>query len=218
MQSQLARKFHEVLAKGAPTGVDFLSQLEGSHFVLWAPSDQQVLQRCIGTFQKFAVQATDLVRITLVLPFTSPPSADSFEDITDLYHHPLLGDKWSQVICDRTILRQPGSYTFTGQYGPVTSCKSFPSCKSFLCVTLSTRSVPAISQQVLHWKSSLASYAVGHAIVIDLRTHDLLQVQQTLTKFKPRLPICWERPSSSLASCREFPRSTIRGFLPQTGI
>ena len=206
-----SRELHENIRKGVPSGVDFLRHLTQHHYIAWASSDSDTLQMTVGTFQEFASKTDKLLKITLILPFDAPPSGDQFEDIADLFQHPLLGDKWSSIIDDRKILRQPGSHTFTGQYGPITAMKSF------LCVTLSTK--PSLSSwnrdQVIHWKSSLASLEVGHAIILDIHTKDLLAVQQILSKANHRLPLSWERPTPSLASTKKALRSTLRGFLPQ---
>ena len=114
-------------------GVDFLGHLTHHHYITWASSDSDTVQRTVGTFQEFASKTDKLLKITLILPFEAPPSGEQFEDIADLFQHDLIGDKWTSIIEDRKILRQPGSHTFTGQYGPITAMKSF------LCVTLSTK-------------------------------------------------------------------------------
>ncbi len=54
MEPLQARHFHDLLCRGAPVGTDFLQQLPGDHYILWGSTNQDTLQRTLGTFQKFA--------------------------------------------------------------------------------------------------------------------------------------------------------------------
>lgn len=113
-------------------GTDFLLELPGAHYVLWGSNVMDVVHRAMGTFEKSASATSTRLKITFVTPFVAPPSGNSFEEVGDLFRHRMLGDRRDAFIADRRILRQQGCYAYSGQCGPITTCKSF------LCVTVST--------------------------------------------------------------------------------
>ena len=212
LEMDAARQLHDTIAKGTPAAMDQISQMGWDHVLLWAPHSQDTLNRVMGAFQKWATSCRSNKKITLFLPFDTPPSKDTFEGVADLCQHPLLGDKWGNIIEEKSILWEPGTYIFSGKFGPISAMKPF------LCVTLASRPTGLGPQKLVHWKPSLASAEFGQAIVVDVPTVILLEIQQLLQNAHTRRPICWERPASSLASTQKARRSTIRGFLPKQGI
>ena len=148
-----ARLIHDVLIKGIVDPVSFIQTFGGQHYVLWVPGENDGMIRMMGSLMKLALQFEDqAISFSLVLPFQAPPCAQSVEDITDLFSHPLLGNKWASIIAKREFLVQPGSYTFSGTYGPITASRSS------LWVTLGRGTAGIPQEEIVHWKTSLASF------------------------------------------------------------
>ena len=104
----------------------FFNQYGGQHLILWVPSENESMVRMMGSLTKLAVGCKGrALSFSLVLPFKAPPGVDSYEEILDLFSHPLLGGKWDDIVEGRSFLIQPGSYTHSGAYGPITSSMSF---------------------------------------------------------------------------------------------
>lgn len=61
---------------------------------------------------------------TLVVPVDPPLSSERYEEIEDLWTHPLQNDKLDDIISDKRYLLEPAEMVSTGRLGPVIAAKS----------------------------------------------------------------------------------------------
>ena len=93
-----------------------------------------------------------------------PPGIRCYEDVLDLYSHPLLGPNWDHLVQAKTILQEPGIYTFSGAYGPITTSKSF------IPVTIGfgeryNDNNEIFNRELRNWKEYLAAWDTGKSIL-----------------------------------------------------
>jgi len=210
-----SRSLHETLIKGIGDVDVFFNVYGGQHYSLWAPGETDSMLRMMGSLSKLAIKSQGrVISFSLFLPFKAPPCVSSFEDVTDLFSHPLLGNKWDDIIEARTFLIQPGAYTFSGEYGPITSSMSF------MMVTVGTGFKGEARREILNWKASLATFEVGQTLLIDFPSRNLFQIQKVLAGAQGTSlskPVFWEQAGASRGNTKDAPRSCIRGFLPRDG-
>ena len=206
-----ARELHSALAMGPGRGVEAIGALREDAYVVWALPDVESFQRMIASYGKYAEQHGANKGFVFVVPFDAPPTCSGYQDILDLWSHPLTGTKWDHIIRSRRILLQPAPMTVSGSVGPVTHMKSF------LCVALAPQG-PITMPQVINWRPVLAALEVGQALLLDFPTTLLLQVKQELAGWRSLCPVVWDQHVRSTGSAGLEKRLMLRGFLPTQGI
>ena len=114
-------------------------------------------------------------------------------------------DKWLDIMEDRFILWEPGSFTYSGHVGPITASRPIIGA-SFIP---QSRASPTVTQRVIHWKVPLVTQNTGRAITIDFPHEHLRKVETTLAQLTPTEPLVWDTPTISLASTKT--QKTIHG-------
>ncbi len=203
-----ARRLHQALAMGAAKGVPLLQGLPEGQYILWALPEQEALARTMESYSKYARTPLPKVTLSLVVPFEAPLTCTSRDEITDLWSHQLLGDKWANIIQERIIFEEPGEIIASGCNGPVNSMKSF------LLVTLSPETTDSIKQEVVSWNPSIYAQNNGPIVILDVQEALLLKTQRVLQSIQTICPFIWDRPLRSPGSSKEQTRYRIRGYMP----
>ena len=210
-----AREIHDLLIGGN----DLAKQVEvcmSGQLVVWAPGGSDALNRFMGNMQKVLTAAKEnRIIVSALIPFMAPPGAQDFEDILDLVGLPLLGSRWDSLIEDKTVLLEPGTLTFSGEFGPVTAFKSF------VKVDIGTMGTGSPNRSLVRWKECLASWNTGRYIIIDFPSRYLQKMQRLLGSAKAdtfHVAILWSGMEPSRANTKDEPRSSCKGFLPREGI
>jgi len=215
----IAKRMHDVLLKGGEVDHVF-GMLGNKHVVLWAPNAMDDLNRMMGTLSKASISARGRsFQVTLVLPISIPPGVSDFDGVLDLVSHPLLGPKWDHLVKEKSILLEPGSFTWAGEYGPITSSKSFFLVSMGINST-NTGASGDFKREVIHWRECLAAWQVGRSLVVDIPSkyvHKLKQLLWCEGRAPFHKPLQWGDIEPSRASTKDGPRSACRGYFPQQG-
>ena len=100
------------------------------------------------------------------------------EEVADLHQQTLLMDKWLNIMEDRFVLWGPGSFTYSGQVGPITATRPIIGA----AFVPQTRFSSPATQRIVHWKNPMISQPTGRAITIDLPYDHLRKVETTLAQ------------------------------------
>ena len=209
IDTEEARLWHERLCSGTQAAFDIFQKAEFDHIIMWAPPNHDTLLRALASIRKWQRNLKATFKITLLHPTQLPPSTDTFEAVADLCGHPLLQDKWTPDMQNRFILWEPGSYTFTGKLGPISTSRPI------IGATFATNENLGFVQEVIHWKRNATHTETGKALIIDTATKILPMVEKAIAKATLPFQITWETPDTSLSSSKNQHRTTLRGYLPR---
>ena len=199
------------LCKGPSKGVELLSRFSGGGIVTWAPQESDALQRLVATFTKYTteVNPTSECRIVLLIPHDVYPDCDSPAHILDLWWHPLLGDKYNDVVKEVTFLRQPSCCVFSGEASP-----NYHS-KALAMVTLAGQTQASLPSMI-HWRPTLLTTGDNFTVVVDCPSDQAMNIRRALTKASIHGLTCWEGPLRSLGTQGKDRRVAFYGYLPRS--
>ena len=95
-----ARTSLVALATGGEMGKNVLQVMGKEHWVMWAPTHNEALQRLLNTFTDYCKEKGTGPTITLIIPFHKPMAGDTFEEISDT---------WSQACLQKKLLQKNGT-------------------------------------------------------------------------------------------------------------
>jgi hypothetical protein len=163
--------------------------------------------RLLSAYRKYASDSQVDVKLTLVVPVDLPPTCEKYDEIEDLWTHPLQNDKWDDITIDKRYLLEPAEMINTGRSGPISANKSF------WLVTLAANNGP-VGRHAISWIPNLLQQEVGPVILVDVPVQRWTRLQHSVETMELRNNIKWDKPSRSPASSNETPRVVIRGYLP----
>jgi hypothetical protein len=161
----------------------------------------------MSAYRQYAVGAHGDVKLTLVVPVDLPLASEKYDEIEDLWTHPLQNDKWDDIVVDKRYLLEPGEMVSTGRSGPVSSAKSF------WLVTLAPNN-GSVGRHAISWIPNLLQQHVGPVVLVDVPLQRWTRLQHTIEVKELRKRIKWDRPSRSPSSTPDTQRLVIRGYLP----
>ena len=105
---------------GHPNSIlEALNRLEAEHLVAWAPKDAGQTQKIATTWRLHASEFRRLRKISLLVPFVGLPHMRSAADIMDVWTHPLLHEKWKDVVSEVQFLATPAPIIMSGETAPL---------------------------------------------------------------------------------------------------
>ena len=176
----------------------------GEHpLITWAPIDNgQLLKVAAAARNLFATRAGQ-APLVLVVPFDPYPAFEKVSDITDIWDHPLLHDKWQDLLVDANFLIPPSRIVVSGTVAPIHAHK---------CLALFTLGVPRspATRRLTAWRPKIFSFSTGPVINIDIPWLSRIAVKNIVSTMGLPAVSAIDQPRASLGSTRESPRATIQ--------
>lgn len=110
-----ARRLSELCEKG---DAKVWGQLKGRAVVAWAPGDAGSLARLLSSLLRIASPEQRPSSLRLVAPVGLISGMSNVVGVTDLWSHPLLGDKWAPLVRSQTFCTQPMEMVLPGRNQP----------------------------------------------------------------------------------------------------
>ena len=205
-----SRRILDALCKGPSKGVEALSKFQGGGVVTWAPQESDALQRLVAAFVKHATEAIpgSGCQLVLLVPHDPYPECDSPAQVLDLWWHPILGDRYSDVVKEVTFLRQPCCNVFSGIASPTYHNKAI------VMITLGAHpqaSPPAMIQ----WRPTLLTTGGNFTVIVDCPAADMLKTRRALTQAAAHGLARWEGPMRSFGTQGSDRRICFFGYFPK---
>ena len=205
VQIPKAREWYSDLYLGGDRTETVLRNFQGSGIIMWAPSENDVLNKLTAAFQKYVLSPGAQCTLKLLVSYEPLPGCISAEQILDLWWCPLLSDKWKSLLRNIEFFRQPTRCVFTGQLGPMHHIKSLA------LFTLSAEPLP-LHSSVTSWRPNLIEEANCPAIVLDCDAQDQLMIHKALLGAELPGLLRWDGPRRSLGTTASQKRICFTGF------
>ncbi|CAK0874296.1 unnamed protein product, partial [Prorocentrum cordatum] len=111
----ISRRVSELLEKGDEKAWDLTA---GQHVVAWAPDDAGALARLLAAFLRRSEPARRPACLQMVVPLPPTHGMKDVVGVTDLWSHPLLGDKWAPIVRSQSFCAQPLEMILPGRNQP----------------------------------------------------------------------------------------------------
>jgi hypothetical protein len=202
------RRLYSELLKDTAVAATTLSAL--GHAVIWAPDGQEQLSTVLHGFRKMAVSNLTGRTLYLLIPHDHFPGCDSASSILDLWRHPVLGEKWQNLVKGVEFFNPPSRQVFSGAVGPIYTTKSLAMVK------LSNEGTP-LPYSIVPWRPPAYRLDDGHKIRVDCMIEEELCVHHALLTGQIPGVAEWQGPFRSLASRPQRKWVSFVGTLePQT--
>ena len=120
--------------------------------VTWAPTDNGQMLKVAAVARKIFNSQASQAHLTLVVPFDPYPAFEKVADITDIWDHPLLHDKWRDILFDVNFLIPPSRIVVSGSSAPIHAQKGLA------LFTLGLPGLPAVPR-LTSWRPTFYSFA-----------------------------------------------------------
>ena len=171
--------------------------------VTWAPTDNGQLLKVAAAARKLFNSQAGQAHLVLAVPFDPYPAFEKVSDITDVWDHPLLHDKWRDVLVDVHFLIPPSRIIVSGSFAPIHAQK---------CLALFTLGLPGLPAvpRLTNWQPKFFSFASGPVINVDVLGECRYAVRGIISTMGLPAVLAIDHPKTSLGSTREAPRAVIQ--------
>ena len=180
---------------------------EGKHVTLWAPEDSNALTRCLAALLRRPPDHRPL-STKFIAPVQLLPGMASVNSITDVWWHPLLGDRWAPLMRRCTFTAMPMEMIDTGPIGP-------RMIRAGLAIFNLQHDGPRIPPQLLMAQNSLLQLPAVPAATLDMQAVDLPKVM-ALLQAPPYVELLPRHPRRSMLSTSEIPRLCVDILFPSS--
>ncbi len=169
----------------------------------WAPLDQGQVQKIAAAWRAMQAKGINLTSLSLLVPFSPTPGFTQIDHITDTWTHPLLMDKWADILASCVILSPPGAMITSGKEAPL-HCQ-----RNIAILTLGAPTatpVPVLES----WRPTLLSVQAGPILQIDLPMGHKWRIFGLIKSLSMSEIVSIDAPRPSLGSQKEDQRATIQ--------
>jgi hypothetical protein len=188
---------------GHPQGIrDILAHLQAEHLLTWAPKDAGQVQKISTTWRLHAAEFERLQSLSLLVPFIGLPGMRSAADIMDVWSHPLLQDKWKDLVSSVRFLMPPATLIMSGASAPLHAQRHIA------IITIGGRgqgALPCLEQ----WQPTLCDVQEHATLIIDVAHEARWKVRKLLNKANLRGCLGIDPPRPSIASTTLDARAAI---------
>ena len=177
----------------------------GKSVVLWAPQDTNALTRCLAAFLR-RTPGRRPFSVRMLAPIDLLPGMSTVEGVTDLWWHPLLGDKWAPLVREIIFTTMPLEMITSAPTGPRVRV-------SGLAVFHLRCEGPRTPPRLLNPHAPLLQLPVVPAIKLDVQALDLPKVI-ALLQAPPYVDLLIRHPRRSVLSTKEVPRVLVDIIIP----
>ncbi len=197
------------IANLAEKGDDKLwREIKGQDVILWAPGDNNSLTRLLSQYLKLTTADQRPVSLCLLVPIPLSTGMGSVENILDLWHTPLLSDKWTSIVQRVSFTSTPMEMVLPGGVTPRHG--RFGLGIFQLDMRAWIRSPPVIIEPA----DSLVVVADPKVVHLDCRALDLPKMMTILDAPELKDILC-RAPARSPLSSKKIPRITLQWILPE---
>ena len=174
--------------------------------ITWAPTDNGQLLKVAAVARKLFNSHAGQAHLILAVPFDPYPAFDSVSDITDVWDHPLLHDKWKDVLIDVNFLIPPSRIVVSGAFAPIHAQK---------CLALFVLGLPGLPAvpRLTNWRPTFYSFASGPVVNIDVPCQCRYAVKGIISTMRLPAVNAIDHPRTSLGSTKEARRAVIQVHL-----
>jgi len=209
------RELYTKLSQAQVKIEEALSPFRDGKVILWAPENHEQLPRIIGGLNKLYTEKGCKVEVMFLVPFVPLPGCDTAERILDLWSHPLLQHKYTNVVKEVCFIREPSRCVFTRDNNPVHTTKSL------VAITVAANT-GGVQPYTFSMRSMLlAEPAGGDMILVDVQTKHATAALAELTKASltiPGAPVQWSLQGRSRGHSAAQPRSTFSGLIDRASV
>jgi len=185
-----------------------LAKFNGGGLLIWAPENNEQLPRIMNALQKVYTDKGVDVKLQMVVPFIPLPGCRSAESILDLWAHPLLHNKYDNMVKEVCFIREASRCVFTRDNTPMHTVKN-------VAVVTVQASLGSKKETVHSMRSMLLEEASsGEDILIDAPANTAMAIWQKLNAIG-QLPgpwsIDWQMHVRSRGNTSTHPRSMLVG-------
>ena len=130
------------------------------------------------------------------------PGCQSAEQVMDIWTHPLLSDRWGDVLQEVKLLTSPAMMIISGASGPIHTQRPLA------IITLGSPG-GRLSPMVFNWKPTLFDYNNINTLVIDVPEGHRWKTFKLLGKLKIPGLVHIDSPKPSAGNSKTDPRSAI---------
>ena len=176
-----------------------------SHITTWAPHVNSQVLKLAAAYREALAKGQGPQSLTLLFPMDHYPGCTDPAFITDIWGHPLLGNKFADLVQDTRFLQPPMRMIVPGRHTPVHANK----CLAM--ISLGPRGpTGAIPARITTEHENLFTIRYYSTIWIDIPYAHRWHVYGLLDTFKLPGHEHTDRPRPSLGHRAEDPRSTIK--------
>ncbi len=189
---------------GQPAGMEELfSQVLHSHLVTWAPKDSSQLQRVAAAWRKTMSIRPHLRKLSLLLPLNIPPGCRSAAHVGDIWNHPILKNKFQDVVSEVLYMTPQAQFITTGVNGPLHQQKCLA------VIILGDNAVMRHTPTCTTWADTWYENLTNHVLVVDLPEEHRWKVHRILNGFRLPHVVHIDNPKPSPGSSKLEARSAI---------
>ncbi len=179
-----------------------LGQLE-RHTLAWSPSNAAQALKVVSVYRELGEQGLGPPALSLLVPFDPLPGCSEPHHVTDVWKHPLLGNKVRESMMDITIVSPPALLIVPTKLAPMQARKGIA---IFTLGTPSTQVLPMLTQ----WQDALFQYSSTQSIWVDVPYAYRWQVHGIISCCKLPGVVGLDRPRPSLGSKQQDQWSNIK--------
>ncbi|CAK0822989.1 unnamed protein product [Prorocentrum cordatum] len=197
-----SRALYSQLNSDVGTITHALSQLIRS-LITWAPEPPSQAIKVAGAFRELHAVGKGPPTLTLMLSIDAYPGCSTAQHITDLWQHPLLGPRWTELVTETVFLTPPMLMIVAGRNTPLHVRKGLA------MITLGHATVHP-SPRLWVWSDAIFQHRTHQCIWIDVPHEYRWQVYGHIENL--RLP-GWhatDRPRPSLGSRADEPWANLK--------
>jgi len=187
-----------------------LSKFANGHLIIWAPENKDQIPRLLGGVNKLYTEKGMQIQLTILVPFQPLPECDSAESILDLWTHPLLQPKYSNMVKEVCFVREPSRCVFTRQDNP------YHTNKSLVAITVVHNSTNFLARTLSMRSMLLDDPVEGDEVLVDVPAKNADEVLRQLNRagtVTPGAPTHWILQGRSRGGSGVDQRSIIAGKL-----
>ena len=173
---------------------------------IWAPEGQHQVLRLAACYRELLAKSQGPSSLTLIFAMDLYPGCTLPQHITDIWSHPLLGNKWADIVSNTTFLQPPTLMIMAGKNSPIHARK----CLALITLGHNTPTLtPPTPTQILAWQPNFYEVRTHNTIWVDVPHEHRWHIHSLISTFKlPGLTHA-DRPRPSPGHRAEAPRSTI---------
>ena len=172
----------------------------------WAPIDNGQLLKVAAAMRKLVACIPAQAPLVLVVPFDPYPACEHVTNFTDVWDHPLMHEKWQDVLMDINLIIPPTRIIVSGTHAPIHACK----CLALF--TLGRANNPAIPR-LTSYRPKFFSFGSGPVIYVDVPAQFRFAVKSVISALNIPAVQAIDMPRNSLGSTKEVPRACIQNHI-----
>ena len=162
----------------------------------WAPTDNGQLLKVAAAVRNLHSKSSGVPELVLAVPFDPYPACEDVSNITDVWDHPIMHEKWQDVLVEVNLLTPPTRLVVAGQHAPIHAQK----CLALFTLGKATAfAVPCLAT----WRPTFFSSGAGPIICADVPAQLSFTVKSTIAAMKLPAVQAIDHPRTSLGRTRE---------------